>query len=337
MILEIARFWASISEYNEARDRYEIRHVVGPDEYHTSYPDSDPDELGLNNNTYTNVMAVWVLHRALDILELVDKDRRAELIEDLVLEQDELDYWKELTHKMYIPFIEDHILNQFEGYENLEEFDWEGYQEKYDDIQRLDRILNAEDDDPNRYKASKQADVVMLFFLFSSEELTELMQNLGYEFEPAWILENIDYYLQRTSHGSTLSRLVHSWVLSRSNRERSWEYFEEALMSDFRDIQGGTTQEGIHLGAMAGTVDLVQRCYSGIEIRHDVLWLNPRLPDELELLQLRVRYRSHWIVLRITHEEIEISLEEGGLNPIQVGLHGDVYTFSEGDSRKFDL
>jgi len=337
MILEIARFWSSIATYNDARDRYEIRHVVGPDEYHTSYPDSD--ELGLNNNAYTNVMAVWVIHRALEILELLDNDREAEIIEDMVIDQDELDHWRELTQQMYIPFIEgeDHIISQFEGYSDLEEFDWEGYREKYDDIQRLDRILDAEDDTPNRYKASKQADVVMLFFLFSSEELHDLFQQMGYDFQPNWIPDNIDYYLQRTSHGSTLSRLVHSWVLARSDRERSWDYFEEALMSDFEDIQGGTTQEGIHLGAMAGTVDLIQRCYSGLEIRDDVLWLNPRLPDELEYLHLRIRYRGHWIALHITHKDIEISFEEGWSNEVNIGIQGQIHRFREGESREFRL
>ncbi len=337
VILEIARFWSSIASYNNSRNRYEIKHVVGPDEYHTSYPDSD--ELGLNNNAYTNVMAVWVINRALEILDLLDNDREAEMIEDMVIEQEELDYWRELTHKMYIPFIEDedHVISQFEGYNDLEEFDWEGYREKYDDIQRLDRILDAEDDSPNRYKASKQADVVMLFFLFSSEELTELFQQMGYDFQPSWIPENIDYYLQRTSHGSTLSRLVHSWVLARSDRERSWEYFEEALMSDFKDIQGGTTQEGIHLGAMAGTVDLIQRCYSGLEIRNDVLWLNPRLPEELEYLRLRIRYRGHWIALFITHDKISVDFEEGWSKEVNIGVQGKIHRFKEGESEEFTL
>jgi Glycosyl hydrolase family 65, N-terminal domain/Glycosyl hydrolase family 65, C-terminal domain len=55
-----------------------------------------------------------------------------------------------------------------------------------------------------------------------------------------------------------------------------------------------TTTEGIHLGAMAGTVDLVQRCYTGLETRQDVLWLNPSLPQELDGLDFEVRYRGHW-------------------------------------------
>ena len=39
MILEIARFWASMSTYNHSLDRYEIKGVMGPDEFHERYPD----------------------------------------------------------------------------------------------------------------------------------------------------------------------------------------------------------------------------------------------------------------------------------------------------------
>jgi trehalose/maltose hydrolase-like predicted phosphorylase len=61
-------------------------------------------------------------------------------------------------------------------------------------IQRLDLILEAENDTPNRYKLSKQADVLMLFYLFSAEELRALFERLGYPLEPAAIPRNVDYY-----------------------------------------------------------------------------------------------------------------------------------------------
>ncbi len=62
-------------------DRYEIHGVVGPDEYHEAYPDSD--EPGLRNNTYTNVMAVWVLQRALETLDVLPPHYRQELVQEL--------------------------------------------------------------------------------------------------------------------------------------------------------------------------------------------------------------------------------------------------------------
>src|SRR5271163_4257414 len=104
---------------------------------------------------------------------------------------------------------------------------------------------------------------------------------LGYRFAPEQIPKTVDYYLSRTSHGSTLSAVVHSWVLARANRHMAMEYFEQVLNSDIADIQGGTTSEGIHLAAMAGSVDLLQRCFTGIETRDDRLILGPQWPETL--------------------------------------------------------
>jgi alpha,alpha-trehalase len=316
MILEIARFWASIATYNADLDRYEILGVMGPDEYHDAYPGADTP--GLNNNAYTNVMAVWVLKRALELFEILPEDRSCELCEILKLQQEELDLWQDISRKMRLAFHGDGIISQFEGYGQLEEFDWEGYRKKYGNIQRLDRILEAEGDTTNRYKASKQADVLMLFYLFSSDELREIFDQLGYPFEYETIPKNIDYYLRRTSHGSTLSWVVHSWVLARSDRVGSWKLFREALKSDVCDIQGGTTAEGIHLGAMAGTVDLMKRGYTGIELRGDILRFNPCLPEELERLEMQIRYRGHTLDLTITTDRLRVSTVRAAEKPIKV-------------------
>ena len=338
MILEIARFWASIATYNADRDRYEILGVMGPDEYHDGYLNGESG--GVNNNAYTNIMAVWVICRALETLDLLRRVRRArfrELWEKLELTQEEIDHWQQLSRKMRIVFHEDGIISQFEGYEQLEEFDWEGYKKKYGNIHRLDRILEAEGDTPNRYKASKQADVLMLFYLFSSEELAQLFEQLGYPFEYETIPKNIDYYLKRTSHGSTLSRVVHSWVLARSDRARSWQLFNEALESDIADIQNGTTAEGIHLGAMAGSVDLMQRAFTGLETRGDVLRFNPCLPEELTRLCLQIRYRRHLMEIEISHTEVKIRTVTGSPGPVKIGFRDQVCELREGETKEFPL
>jgi len=335
MILEIARFWSSKATYNEGLDRYEILNVMGPDEYHDAYPNAE--EPGLNNSAYTNVMAAWVVTRALKALDLLSEDRSRELSETIDLRQEEIDRWKEISRKMRVPFHGDGIISQFEGYDDLNEFDWDGYREKYGDIQRLDRILEAEDDTPNRYKASKQADVLMLFYLFSSEELRAIFEQLGYPFEYETIPKNIHYYMQRTSHGSTLSRVVHSWVVARSDRTRSWHFFQKALKSDYTDIQGGTTPEGIHLGAMAGSVDIMQEGYTGLEPRGDVLWFNPCLPEELESLRMEIRYRGHTLQIDISEKELTVSACKCAENPIKIGLNQEVYDLDERQSKTFKL
>ena len=335
LILEIARFWASLTSYNAALDRYEILGVMGPDEYHDSYPDAE--QPGLDNNAYTNVMAVWVLCRALEVLDILTVLRRKELCEMLALSPEELAHWQQISQKMRLVFHDDGIISQFEGYDRLQELDWEGYRRKYGDIQRLDRILEAEGDTTNRYKLSKQADVLMLFYLFSAKELGELLQRLGYTLEPELIPKTVDYYMQRTSHGSTLSRVVHSWVLAHSDGGHSWQLFNEALESDIADVQGGTTSEGIHLGAMAGTVDLIQRGYTGIDTREEMLWLNPCLPSELKWLRMRIQYRGHFLELEMSHAKLKINSRRGETGPIKIRFRDQVHPLQGGEAREFLL
>jgi alpha,alpha-trehalase len=218
----------------------------------------------------------------------------------------------------------------------LEEFDWDGFRARYGDIARLDRILEADGDSPNRYKASKQADVLMLFYLFTEEELRDLLRRLDYELDPDLIRRTTDYYIERTAHGSTLSAVVHSWVLARRDRKRSFDLFRRALESDVGDIQGGTTPEGIHLGAMAGTVDMVQRGYTGLQPRGDVLWLDPVLPDEVDRLEFTIRYRSAWDVrFDIDHVCIRVSTPAG--STIKVGYGGRVIEVPPGSSATISL
>ncbi len=335
MFLEIARFWSSLAHFCKTHQRYEIHGVSGPDEFQTGYPGSD--KPGLNNHSYTNIMAVWVLCRALELLALLAEERRAELCTMLDISEAEIARWDDISRRMRVIFHDDGIISQFEGYDQLEELDWEAYREKYGDIHRLDRILEAEGDTPNHYKASKQADVLMLFYLFSSEELSELFERLGYPFEYETIPKNIEYYARRTSHGSTLSRIVHSWVQLRSDRAGSWRLFQEALESDIADIQGGTTPEGIHLGAMAGTVDLLQRGYTGIVTRGDVLWLNPSLPEEMRCLSMCIRYRGHSLDLEIRQEGLKVHARASNASPIKIGVKDGVYEIKAGEDREFQL
>jgi len=335
MMLEIARSWASLAQWNGERARYEIHGVMGPDEFHDAYPGAAVP--GLNNNAYTNVMAAWCLERALRLFSILPAERCRDLCEMLHLDHKELQRWEDISRKMFVPFHGQGIISQFEGYEALEEFDWEAYRRKYGNIMRLDLILEAEGDTPNRYKLSKQADVLTLFYLFSAEALADIFTRLGYQFTPSMIPKNIDYYLRRTSHGSTLSSIVHAWVLSRSSRPRSWSVFKDALHSDVSDIQGGTTAEGIHLGAMAGTVDLLQRCYAGVELRAGELWFNPSLPRQLERLSFQLRYCRHALLVDISKDTLTVTSQLAAPSSITIRVRGDSRELRPGEHVEFAL
>lgn len=321
MLVEIARFWVGLATFDESRGRYTIRGVIGPDEFHSGYPGREYD--GIDNNAYTNVMAVWVIIRALDALDLLSLRDRLDLVAKIGLDTEDLDRWEHVSRHMFVPFHDD-VISQFEGYSELAELDWAHYRQRYGNIQRLDRILEAEGDSVNNYKASKQADALMLFYLLSSDELLGLFGRLGYRFAPEQIPKTIDYYLARTSHGSTLSAVVHSWVLARGNRRMAMEYFEQVLKSDVADIQGGTTAEGIHLAAMAGSVDLLQRCYTGLETRDDRLILGPQWPEALGPIEFPLVYRGQRLHLRISGRTAVVTSEAGNAGPIDVECRGRV-------------
>jgi trehalose/maltose hydrolase-like predicted phosphorylase/beta-phosphoglucomutase-like phosphatase (HAD superfamily) len=335
LLIEIARFWASIATWNADEGRYEIRGVMGPDEYHEGYPDSD--EEGLRNNTYTNVMAVWVLQRALEALEVLPAHYREELVSELTIGDEELDRWRDITRKMKVVFHADGVLTQFEGYERLREFDWEGYRERYGDIQRLDRVLEAEGDSTDRYKLAKQADVLMLLFLLSRDELRELLAGLGYQVSEEQLARTVTYYLERTSHGSTLSGVVSAWVLARYEPEQAWQFLMRALESDIADVQGGTTAEGIHLGAMAGTVDIVLRCLAGMRARGPALRFDPALPTEVKQLNFSVHYRGHRIDVELAEDYLRLGSRPGVPQPIQILVHDQTIELAPGQVREIRL
>ncbi len=308
---------------------------MGPDEFHDAYPDSATP--GLNNNAYTNIMAVWVLCRALEVLNQLSDVRRAELTTRLGLSATEIVRWDDISRRIYVPFLDNGIISQFEGYEKLKEIDLDSYRARYGNIQRLDLILEQENDTANRYKLSKQPDVLMLFYLFSAEEIGELFKRLGYPFEYETIPRNIAFYVDRSSQGSTLSRVVSAWVLARSDRPRAIHFFAEALQSDVSDIQHGTTAEGVHLGAMAGTIDLVQRVLTGIEARGNVLRLHPELPKALERLDMRIRYRGHSLYLRLSHDSLTVHGSDSSAPPINLCIDDKICEFISNTTRVFQL
>ncbi|MEU6670998.1 glycosyl hydrolase family 65 protein [Streptomyces sp. NPDC046727] len=335
MLLQIARFWADSATWDDHLGRYRVRGVMGPDEYHDAYPGAD--HPGLDDNAYTNVTAAWVLTRTLELLSDLPAPRRSELTEHLGLAEDEPARWEEVSRRLRIPF-HDGVISQFDGYGDLAELDWADYRKRYDDIRRLDRILEAEGDTVNRYRASKQADVLMLGYLFSLPELHSLFQQLGYRLDEHIWSATVDHYLHRTSHGSTLSGLVHGWILTRARRADAWSFVQEALRGDIADLQGGTTGEGIHLGAMAGTLDLVQRGLTGLETRGGALYLDPVPLPELSSYGFTARYHGHWgVQLRLRSGLLEIAVPPSHSSPIDLRLRDREVPVGPGETARLVL
>jgi len=68
--------------------------------------------------------------------------------------------------------------------------------------------------------------------------------------------KNFEYYFQRTSHGSTLSLVVHAYVAGLlGDTDKVKDYLLDILKSDIHDIQGGTTKEGINIAEAIKSVE----------------------------------------------------------------------------------
>ena len=334
LILSIARFFASLAKYDNKDKRYHTRGIMGPDEFHEKYPGSA--KPGLKDNAYTNIMIVWILLRAKEILDLLPESQAMKLLNKLGITHKELERWKEITYKMNIIINKEGIISQFDGYFKLKELDWEDYRAEYGDIHRMDRILKAEGKSPDDYKISKQADVLMAFYLLPLPEIKSILERLGYSFDKNTLRKNYEYYIRRTSHGSTLSKVTHcylSLLLNKPKESRRW--FREVLESDIYDTQGGTTPEGIHMGVMGGSIDIVVRSLAGISFFDDKITINPRLPKNWRSIRLKMLYRGIWISFSVTKSQVSIFIEGNLVIPIEVS--GKIYYSPSGKKVKIPI
>ena len=304
MFLEICRFWASKCHWNESRQRYDLTKVMGPDEFHESYPGSH--EGGLNNNAYTNIMVAWAFRKAALILKSYGNTGFNEF-EKLDFKKEELDLWNKIAGKLFLDINPDGIIAQYEGYFDLKELDWDFYKKKYGNIYRMDRILKAEGLTPDEFKVAKQADMLMTFYNLEKSEVDSLLSGLGYKLPADYLQRNLEYYFGRTSHGSTLSRIVHARLASiAGNRKMSWQLYADALASDFVDIQGGTTAEGIHAGVMAGTIVIALSTFAGISFNKEYLAIDPCLPVAWESMRFGLTYRGTHFTITITSKQLKV-------------------------------
>ena len=336
MFLEICRFWASKSELNPATGRYSIGKVMGPDEFHEQYHDAK--EGGIRDNTYTNLMVAWAFDRAFELLKLIPVADSNAVKKRISLGDQELNQWREIGKKLNIVISPEGILSQYDGYFGLKELDWDGYRAKFGNIYRLDRILKAEGKSADEYKVAKQADTLMIFYNLAPEKITALLKNLGYSLPDDYLSRNLAYYLARTSHGSTLSRVVHAQLANMiGDKKLSWELYLDALTSDYDDIQGGTTAEGIHGGVMAGTVLIALGTYAGLNLRSDVAKITPSLPEHWRKIGFRFTFRGESFKVEAGKDDVIVTVFSDHRKEVPVEIAGKLYQLSVGKEHILSL
>ncbi|MBW2662166.1 MAG: beta-phosphoglucomutase family hydrolase [Deltaproteobacteria bacterium] len=309
IMLEIARFWASVATYDADTEKYHIKGVMGPDEFHEQLPGAA--EHGLKDNAYTNVMVVWLLEKSLELIESLPKKTLVRLKGKVGFRAGEIKRWQEIADNMNIVMLDGKIISQFDGYKVLKELDWDYYRNKYGDIHRLDRILKAEGNSPDLYKVTKQADTLMMFYVLAPGEVQRILKHLGYKVDDAIQLlrDNYRYYEKRTSHGSTL------------------------MKSDIFDTQGGTTIEGIHSGVMAGSLDIIMRCFAGINLSGIMPELNPHMPGHWNMLAFRILHRNIWYDLEIMQKSVKVKVSGKVKKPVLIKVYGKGIRLTPGKKR----
>ena len=283
MIFEAARFWASRVKFNKNRNKYEIRKVIGPDEFH----------IGVNNNAYTNMMAKWNLITASKLFNQLKNKHPIilkQLQKKLDLKQRETAEWKRIASLISINITKDRIVEQFDGYFKLKkiiprETDENG-------IPIISRKLKTVD--LNKTQLVKQADVVMLLYLLS-DVFSFQTKKQSYEF-----------YAKRTLHKSSLSPSMHALMACKThNLYEAYHFFNVALRTDISNLFGNT-KEGIHGACLGGTWQTVIFGFAGIDIRKERLCINPVIPRSWKKIIFSLLWKGDIIKLELTNDTIII-------------------------------
>lgn len=309
MLLSICKFWISMTQYDKKADRFDIKEVMGPDEFHEEYPNSD--ERGLTNNAYTNIMVSWLFNKVANLLSELDESTIKTAAKKAEFKKDLLPVMDHIAHRLRLDINDDGIIGQFAGYFKLSKINFDSYRKKYGDISRIDRLLKGEGKSPDAYQVAKQADTLMAYYEMTKPEVDEILARLGYELPNNYFAKNLRFYLDRTTHGSTLSRIVYS-VLDEmdNNMDQSWQLFSTALLSDYYDIQGGTTAEGIHLGVMGAALQIELRNYGGVNVTGNIINVTPHLPENWNKISFKELVRGIWYSFTIDKHQVKVTADQ---------------------------
>lgn len=305
MLAAISQFGASLAKFDKKDGRFHTHGLMGPDEFHEKMPGAKKG--GFQDNAYTNVLIVWTLLKTLRILSMIPGHQKLRILKKLSIKEDDLKRWHKITKKMNVVINKNQIIAQFDGYFNLKELNWDHYRTKYKNIKRMDRILKAEGKSPDEYKVAKQADTLMIFYLIPFFEVEKIFSRLGYKMNRKILAKNYNYYVKRTTHGSTLSKVVHCYLSNLIEKKgEDWYWFQQVLKSDIYDTQGGTTPEGIHAGVMGGSVDMVMRGFCGVRPFENRIRINPNPPQKLTKIKYNFYYQGYQVFVALEGNQINI-------------------------------
>lgn len=307
LIMEIAVFWASRLEYNEADQKYNINNIIGPDEY----------KEHVNNNAYTNYMASWTIKKAMEYYEDLSKNR-PELFKTLNVDMD-LDKaykdWCDRVGKIYLPMPgDDLVIPQDDTYLKKEVIDLEKYK-KQDHPGLILRELSLKR--VNEIQVSKQADVLLLLYL--------LENNFEKEVKKA----NWDYYEPKTLHDSSLSLSTHC-VLACDLGEinKAYGLFRQATYIDLGPDML-SSEEGIHAASLGGMWQCIVNGFGGVRMLNGKLRIDPHLPEQWTRLEFSIIWRNDRIRIATDNKTLFIKKETGNNSAIEIEVGNRKYLLKD--------
>ncbi len=305
VLIAIARFWAQRVHWSERNGKYMMHGVTGPNEY----------ENNVNNNWYTNYIAVWCLKYTLESMEYVESTNAArfeEISEKIKFyKYTEIKLWKDIIEKMYYPKDEElGIFVQHDGFLDKDLL-------VVEDLKKEDRPINQNWswDRILRSVYIKQADVLQGFYFFEDDFSEEEHR------------KNFEFYEPRTVHESSLSPCVHVVLAAKLGmHDKAYEMYVRTARLDLDDYNHEAA-EGLHITSMAGTWMSVIKGFGGMRVRNGKVFFNPSIPKQWESLKFKARWRGHILEINASHQNVEVTNHSE--SPITINIFGKDFDIKE--------
>lgn len=289
ILLETARVWLEIGYHAPALGgAFVIDKVTGPDEY-TALVD---------NNLYTNVSAkmhmLYVLE-ALAELEARLPEAAASLRTRLGVSDAELAAFQKAAEMMYVPTSSDgQLYAQDDSFLKHDVWDFAGTP-----AENYPLLLHYHPLTIYRYQVCKQADAVLAFAVYPDE------------FDSARVARSYDYYEKLTTHDSTLSPSIFSWMAARLGKsEKALDYLYKTALIDLYDL-GANTDHGLHMAAMAGSWLAVVMGFAGLHVGKDTARIDPKWFTEMGDYSVTFRLQGARLKLSVREGDFTLSNEGG--------------------------
>lgn len=303
ILFDTARFWISRLEWNEEKQEYHINNVIGPDEY----------KEHVNNNAFTNYMAKHNIDLAMEYCEKLrntDVDLYNKLNEKLDLERS-MKLWNERAGKIYIPIPnEDGIIAQDDTYLSKEIIDLTKYKNQ-DKVGTL--FLDYNLDQVNDIQVSKQADIMILFYLLEDKFSKEIKK------------KNYDYYEAKTLHDSSLSLSTHCILANDlGDYDLAYDLFRRATEIDLGPAMN-TSDHGIHAASLGGIWQCIVMGFAGVRMLSGKLRVNPKLPKAWNKLKFPIHWKGDILKIEICNGELTIV--SNGDKEVTLSVYDKEYSF----------